>query len=115
MNCRACNDTATNCQKCINKAGIVLQGNSCKCNTWSGYFESTKANISTCLPCHPLAQNCTGPNFWESLSCNSTIPFLRPINGTTCQCLEGYYYIPVNVGFPGLDICGSNKIFTCYI
>jgi len=100
--------------ECINKTGIILKGNSCECNTYSGFY-TNRINGSIdfeCKPCHPLAQNCSGPNFWEAFSCNLTISNISPINGTRCLCKEGYYYIEGNVNFPGLAKCGSiNLIF----
>ena len=113
--CKKCNVSSTNCQECIDNPGFILQGNSCVCNTVNGFYSSFKNNILSCLRCHPLANTCTGPNFWEALTCNSSIPNLEMVNNSICQCVKGYYFFAKNVGHPGFDICAkcSNYCVAC--
>jgi hypothetical protein len=106
--CQTCNSTATHCTKCINGISLMLKDNMCVCNLGMGFYETSNNNTTVCNSCHPLAQTCSGPQFWQALTCNNTIQNIAPIiNNTTCQCLDGFYFIPSNVFLPGFAICGS--------
>lgn len=92
--CTDCVTTPTFCSECVVHPGIVLNVNDCHCKSEDGYY--VRYNPGTqedeCLPCHNMCKRCHGSSFYECDECRTNIAHIDILRGTTCNCIESYYY-----------------------
>ena len=68
-------------------------GTQCNCQVNSGYFiRKDTNNLDECVPCHPMCKKCHGTSFYECDECWSDINLIDILKGTTCNCIDGYFY-----------------------
>eukprot|EP01022_Parablepharisma_sp_SALTPOND_P021684 TRINITY_DN432_c0_g1_i1.p1 TRINITY_DN432_c0_g1~~TRINITY_DN432_c0_g1_i1.p1 ORF type:complete len:984 (-),score=10.13 TRINITY_DN432_c0_g1_i1:69-2885(-) len=86
--CLTCSLNSTECTSC--PKNFILSNKKCYCAP--GYFTALENDKTVCRKCYLLASRCFGPNPWESLECNPQIKHIGELQGSTCDCKDGYYF-----------------------